>query len=238
MRRSGQESTNQMWQAVGNVNWMARSMDLSQKSNQKAMADQVRKLQSVVDQTAKLAEDADTANGIAHEALATQTRPWLGIEGSEAVVDEKNTSQTSTGFELTFSINLHNYGHSPALGEGYSAPPTAIGSRDMPPPAYIEESKICDALEQDSRKPLAEQVFGDVIWPVKDQNIKIRTSVPRSGGWVPGCISYEDIEGLIHHTYFMYQVTTNYRELVLTGPDFDQQALKIRGVSLVRIAPR
>src|ERR1019366_6300424 len=115
MRRSGQESTNQMWQAVGNINWMARSMDLSQKSTQIAMADQVRKLQSGVDQTAKLAKGADTANGIAHEALETQTRPWLGIEGSEAVVVEKNTSQTSTGFELTFSINLHNYGHSPAL---------------------------------------------------------------------------------------------------------------------------
>src|ERR1039457_4063835 len=29
--RSGQQSTWQMWQAVGNINWMARSMDQSSK---------------------------------------------------------------------------------------------------------------------------------------------------------------------------------------------------------------
>jgi len=31
MKRSGAQSTDQMWQAIGNVNWMARTMDQSQK---------------------------------------------------------------------------------------------------------------------------------------------------------------------------------------------------------------
>jgi hypothetical protein len=33
-KRSGEQSTEQMWSAVGNINWMARSMDSSQKQSQ------------------------------------------------------------------------------------------------------------------------------------------------------------------------------------------------------------
>ena len=30
MKRSGEQSTHQMWSAIGNMNWIARSMDISQ----------------------------------------------------------------------------------------------------------------------------------------------------------------------------------------------------------------
>lgn len=37
MKRSGEQSAEQVWSAIGNINWMARSMDLSQKSTKNAV---------------------------------------------------------------------------------------------------------------------------------------------------------------------------------------------------------
>jgi hypothetical protein len=37
MKRSGEQSTAQMWSAINNINWMARSMDLSQKTSQQGI---------------------------------------------------------------------------------------------------------------------------------------------------------------------------------------------------------
>lgn len=37
VRRSGEQSTEQTWSAIGNINWMARSMDSSQKTNQQGI---------------------------------------------------------------------------------------------------------------------------------------------------------------------------------------------------------
>ncbi len=37
MKRSGEQSTAQMWSAISNINWMARSMDWSQKTTQKGI---------------------------------------------------------------------------------------------------------------------------------------------------------------------------------------------------------
>jgi hypothetical protein len=97
-----------MWKAVDNINWMARSMDWSQKSTKQAMEDQVRKLQAGVNQTAKLSAKADAANKIAQQALEAQTRPWIGIDG-----DARNISVDAT--TIQFDLPLRNYGHSPAI---------------------------------------------------------------------------------------------------------------------------
>jgi len=37
MNRSGEQSTEQTWSAIGNINWMARSMDLSEKQSEKSL---------------------------------------------------------------------------------------------------------------------------------------------------------------------------------------------------------
>jgi glucose/arabinose dehydrogenase len=39
MKRSGEESTQQMWSAINNINWLARSADWSQKTTEKANED-------------------------------------------------------------------------------------------------------------------------------------------------------------------------------------------------------
>jgi hypothetical protein len=39
MKRSGEPSTQQMWSAISNINWMARSVDWSQKTTQAATND-------------------------------------------------------------------------------------------------------------------------------------------------------------------------------------------------------
>ena len=45
MKRSGEQSTEQMWSAIGNMNWMARSMDWSQKVSQRGVDASVNALE-------------------------------------------------------------------------------------------------------------------------------------------------------------------------------------------------
>ena len=44
MKTSGETSTQQMWSAINNLNWMARSVDWSQKTTQKAKHDDTHNL--------------------------------------------------------------------------------------------------------------------------------------------------------------------------------------------------
>lgn len=37
MKRSGEQSTKQMWSAIGNINWLAHSMDLSEKQSERSL---------------------------------------------------------------------------------------------------------------------------------------------------------------------------------------------------------
>jgi hypothetical protein len=57
MKRSGATSTDQMWRAVGNINWLAQSMDLSQKSTKRAMGDQTKAQLRAANVAAKQLED-------------------------------------------------------------------------------------------------------------------------------------------------------------------------------------
>jgi len=98
MKRSGQQSTEQVWRAIDNINWMARSMDLSQKGAQIAMQHS--------DQTAQQSLDASIAE--AHE----DRRPWVGIKGVPC--DDCKWGDKSAVIH-GFYVVLENTGKSPAL---------------------------------------------------------------------------------------------------------------------------
>jgi hypothetical protein len=74
-----------------------------------AAADQVTKLQAGVDQSAKLATNTGTANGIAAETFEAQTRPWIEIRTDPSEFEQ-------AGWGLRFNLGLSNSGHSPAIG--------------------------------------------------------------------------------------------------------------------------
>jgi hypothetical protein len=69
---------------------------------------QVGKLQAGVDETARLAAAAASANKIAQQAIETQTRPWIGIDG-----------EYYKPYPIaTFNLVITNYGPSPAILAG------------------------------------------------------------------------------------------------------------------------
>lgn len=96
MKTSSDESSQQIWSAIGNMNWLARSADLSQKSTQESVDDN-------------------------RKAAAEDRRPWIGFEGvtcSECTV--------RSGLENTKTLQylrmrqlygvLVNSGKTPAFG--------------------------------------------------------------------------------------------------------------------------
>jgi hypothetical protein len=80
-KRGGEQSTRQMWSAIDNINWMARSMDWNQKSTKQAMDDEVAKLNlqatelsESVQQASRLAAATERANA----NVVVADRPWIG----------------------------------------------------------------------------------------------------------------------------------------------------------------
>lgn len=91
MKRSGEQSTQQMWSAIGNINWEARSMDWSQKVSQRGVDGSV-------------------------DALEQEQRAWVGpvqaspppyVEGGKAVY-------IKAGEPPLFWFMISNSGRSPA----------------------------------------------------------------------------------------------------------------------------
>lgn len=87
-RRSGQQSTEQVWRAIDNLNWAARSMDLSQKQAQKGIDQAIAKLNiqakaagNTAVATGRLATDSDQALRESSDAAILDQRPWIGVRG-------------------------------------------------------------------------------------------------------------------------------------------------------------
>ncbi len=100
MKASGNTSTNQFWQAIGNMNWLAKTMDGTLKLSSNAMEE------SKIQNTATL-----KANIIASRL---DQRAWVGVP--EFVTT--GGSQSSDGKIFSFSellIVIRNSGKTPAL---------------------------------------------------------------------------------------------------------------------------
>jgi hypothetical protein len=127
-KRSGEQSTEQMWRAIDGIHWMAQSMDWSQKSTKLAMDNEVGKLnlqanalRESANQTSRLATATETANAHSIEF----DRPWIGI----TILPQ----DFPNGKPPTFNIQVINSGRRPALvtldASGTQALPTfPVGS--------------------------------------------------------------------------------------------------------------
>lgn len=102
MTQSGNQATQQMWSAIGNVNWLARSADWSQKVAHKQASDTVGEMQK---QTAAQMQSAQTAEDTvktARDQMRMDQRAWIAV---------KDVHGASTSPMVTFI----NTGRTPAL---------------------------------------------------------------------------------------------------------------------------
>ena len=92
MQRSGEQSTTQMWSAIGNINWMARSMDWSQKVGKKAMESSEQQsqkaLQAAIDQ------------------FRLDQRAWVGVEDISCHTCEYKRQSTARNGNPIANVSL------------------------------------------------------------------------------------------------------------------------------------
>lgn len=121
MKRSGSESTQQVWRAIDNINWLARSMDLSQKVSQQAVESSQRQ--------SKAALDASINNA------RLDQRPWVVLNRFELSAEpEENVPFTGTFWII-------NSGRTPAI---HAAPRSTI-LLNVGEPAFTDFSRAVGA---------------------------------------------------------------------------------------------
>jgi hypothetical protein len=101
MQQSSEQSTEQVWKAIDNINWMARSEDWSQKTMQSGMGAQA-------EQGKRSANAAEKAV----EAARQDQRAWMGFN---AEADGPLAFSNQLIPTLRIKITIANVGHSPAL---------------------------------------------------------------------------------------------------------------------------
>lgn len=99
MRRSGEQSTEQTWSAIGNINWMARSADWSQKVSQQGIESNARQSQASLQATVN--------------QFRQEQRAWIGA-GDVTPGDWG----PKTGFPI--EITFVNSGKTPAKNVSFS----------------------------------------------------------------------------------------------------------------------
>ena len=104
MVESGKHTDEQIGYVIGNVNWLARSMDASQKSTERAMREQVAKMQLQVDQVRQsnnLAEDAIRQASTESAENARRVNQQLGILQNQV---EASRAQAQAAFRSADAI--------------------------------------------------------------------------------------------------------------------------------------
>jgi hypothetical protein len=216
MKRSGEQSTAQMWAAIDNVNWLARSADWSQKVTQKQASDTVAEMQKQSGAQERTAGAAKRGADIAKDSLKAtidsfhnEDRAWVGISETKPISYVPDSPNQYV--DMTVAFTLRNYGRSAAdhvrfLAELNSDPSIAGPS--------------CDEVAKDR--------MGDVLLPTQERTLNwvMRlTSEQMVKGWahqnpqtgrmlflkVYGCIEYYDRKGEQppHRTPFSYIVFWN-----------------------------
>ena len=117
MRHSGSVATDQTWQAIGNMNWLARGMDESVRQTQQAVAsgkDQSKVAMEASAAQSKAAIDASVATA------RTDQRAWVGIVGVDTiggiVKEGGDVAAKDARFTVqSVSVVLRNSGRTPSL---------------------------------------------------------------------------------------------------------------------------
>lgn len=210
MKQSSAEATNQVWQAIGNVNWMARSMDGSQKQAQQAMETGDRR--------------SLEALNLGIRASKLEERPWFGISDFKVLQYEPDDPKKPFRFQISF----RNSGKTPARQITTAAmfaayPPNSLGPTDSDWKALLDlfsKSKeryvaapdaTRNIIVDTSMAPLSSEFMAQNNFAIKQHT---------SFFYYFGQITYLDIDDKVRTTKFC---------LVLAQPETKQFAHCIKG---------
>jgi hypothetical protein len=99
MKRSGEQSTEQVWSAILNLNWMARSADWSQKEVQRG-----------IEASGKQSRDQLS---FAQTQLAISERPWIAASAQRTRFYWDRTPDGAM-LDFKYKITIENFGNLPA----------------------------------------------------------------------------------------------------------------------------
>jgi hypothetical protein len=132
MQRSGEQSTEQVWKAIGNLNWMARSADWSQKETQQAIESSERQSRKALQASI--------------DASQLDQRAWVGVlntpDTAELVPDGRGNYIFPTFVKFLFA----NTGKTPARKVSINWTTTYRPIRS-PVPTYDQAVKENQELE-------------------------------------------------------------------------------------------
>jgi hypothetical protein len=180
-KRSGQQSTDQIWKAIGNINWMARSMDWSQKVAQQGI--------ELSGRQSKQALDASIASS------RLDQRAWVG--------SMQVTGIPEVGKTYDINVVFGNTGKTPALDVITQAReiPVHTGSKFVPAfdkePTFTQSrttlfpNQIATSVVKGSKDVAATQSDVDFINQSKEVTI-----------YVIGRVCYKDVFGESHWARF------------------------------------
>jgi hypothetical protein len=196
MKRSGSVATNQTWQAIGNMNWLARTTDEAVNTQAIAAANQNIQMRATVAEIAKLANATQESNKVARQATEAQTRPWIDVEGIPEIVDTSaGLSNSSPYTSVLFNIRLRNYGNSPAVLE---QPPFVLMDFSKPVNEFFDHSNVCNKHESrilstifPNAAPITRGVYANTV----ESTSPVRPLEDRRWTFLGGCIVYKGSNG-------------------------------------------
>lgn len=167
---------------------------------------------------------AEDANKIARQAMETQTRPWVGIDGDpfDMQVTESN---------ITFKLNLRNYGQSPALGVSSTPWFVITHTKDFTSRVF-DRYTICSRAGSRAQTQPSGNV--EIIFPGKDESVtqKVYPAPDRNFKLDPsddsltlvGCIAYLGSLGGPYYTRVVYKIPVKDKTATVAGrPVYDIQ---------------
>ena len=107
MKRSGTQSTQQMWSGIGNINWLARSADWSQKVAKKQAEERSGKCKKQTAAQVRTATAAKNAAQTASETLHISQRAYISVGAPNIEFGEQRQSTFLSKIRDIFLLDPH-----------------------------------------------------------------------------------------------------------------------------------
>ncbi len=227
MKSSGATATKQLWDAIGNMNWMARTADGALRQTRESMA--------AGDRQSKAALAASISQGkagldVSIRSLEWSQRPWIteSSQIAEPIVFNVN------GANITFLFMLDNIGHSPADKVWIEAKLMNMIAGGMP--SAEDHRRVCEGPPVIPQKTFT---LGEVLFPGKASPWAWTWTIPWSeiqGPVAPnllapvlyGCIEYNyGLSSKRHSTPFSYGVLQSNGRLIVQDGGFNVSTKEI-----------
>jgi hypothetical protein len=212
MQRSGDQATQQMWSAIGNINWIARSMDWSQKTTQNGL-----------EASEKQSRDAIKAT---QEQMRLDERAWVGA-GSPSI-----TLNTASPIKIETRVAI--LGKSPAvdirsrLGMRPFGPDHTLTLDDI----VLDRKEVSTGTAVPGTNFPVKEVGETPVSAAEAGTIQVVLG-RKAILYFYGQITYRDIFKVHHWTHFCYAITSAdvndaYPCKIYNDTDADSETLKKR----------